>query len=80
MIAILYSVESQWVRNVLATGQLTLVTKGREHALQRPELIPQAQALPAYSRWQRRILKTRGIEHFLWAHEHDGPGRPDINS
>jgi hypothetical protein len=46
------------------------VTRGREHALERPELIPEAQALPAYPRWQQWILKARGVEDFLWAHEH----------
>jgi hypothetical protein len=40
VITILYGLDSQWVRNVLATGRLTLVTQGREHALERPELIP----------------------------------------
>lgn len=75
VITILYGLGSQWVRNVLATGRLILVTRGREHALERPELIPGARALPAYPRWQRRMLTNRGIEHFLWAHEHDGGSR-----
>ena len=70
VIPILYGLDSQWVRNVLDTGALTLVTHGREHALQRPQLIPKAQALPAFPRWQQRTLKSRGIENFLWAHEH----------
>jgi hypothetical protein len=66
------------VRNVLATGRLTLVTQGREHALERPQLIPKTQALPAYPRWQRWMLKARGDEDFLWAHEH-GSGDPTSN-
>jgi hypothetical protein len=48
VIPILYGLDSQWVRNVLDTGRLTLVTYGREHALERPELIPKTQALPAF--------------------------------
>ena len=70
MIPILYGLDSQWVRNVLDTGALTLVTHGREHALERPELIPKTQALPAFPRWQQRTLKSRRIKNFLWAHEH----------
>jgi hypothetical protein len=69
VISILYGIDSQWVRNVLATGRLTIVTRGREHVLECPELIPGDQALPAYPWYQRRMLKARGIEHYLWAHE-----------
>jgi hypothetical protein len=58
------------VRTVLHSGRLTLVTYGREHALERPEIIPKTKALPAFPRWQQRTLKSRGIENFLWAHEH----------
>jgi hypothetical protein len=70
VIPILYGLDSQWVRNVLDSGRLTVVTYGREHALERPEIIPKTKALPAFPRWQRRLLKSRGIEDFLWAHEH----------
>jgi hypothetical protein len=70
VIPILYGLDSQWVRTVLHSGRLTLVTYGREHALERPEIIPKTKALPAFPRWQQRTLKSRGIENFLWAHEH----------
>ena len=70
VIPILYGLDSQWVQNVLHTGRLTLVTHGRERRLERPELRPATQALPAFPRWQQRTLKSRGIENFLWAHEH----------
>jgi len=75
VITILYGLDSQWVRNVLAAGRLTLVTRGREHVLDRPGLIPKAEALSAYPPWQRWMLKTRGVEDFLWAHE-QGSGEP----
>jgi hypothetical protein len=70
VIPILYGLDSQWVRNVLHAGRLTLVTYGREHALQRPEIISKTKALPAFPRWQQRTLKSRAVENFLWAHEH----------
>ena len=70
VIPILYGRDSQWVRNVFDTGQVTVVTHGREHALQRPEIISTTKALPAFPRWQQRALKSRAIENFLWAHEH----------
>ncbi len=68
VIAILYGLESQWVHNAFAMGRLVLRTKGRDHLLVRPELIPPERALPAYPRWQRGQLRARKIEHFLWAH------------
>jgi hypothetical protein len=69
VIPILYGLDSQWVRNVLDTGRLTLVTRGREHVLERPELIPKARAQAAFPRWQQRMLKSRDIQNFLWARE-----------
>lgn len=77
-ITILYGVDAQWVRHVLATGQLTLRTRGRDHVLVRPELISAPDALPAYPWWQQRTLRTRGVEHFLWAHQ-PGPS-PQSNA
>jgi hypothetical protein len=69
VIPILYGLDSQWVRNVLETGRLTLVTHGREHPLERPKLIPKSRALPAFPRWQRRVLNSAGIKDFLWARQ-----------
>jgi deazaflavin-dependent oxidoreductase (nitroreductase family) len=68
VIAILYGRRSQWVRNVMAAGHFTLRTKGRDYPLERPQLIPPAQALPAFSPWQRTMLRARKIPDFLWAH------------
>lgn len=47
VIAVLYGAQSQWVRNVMAAGRFTLRTKGRDYLLERPEIIPPAQALTA---------------------------------
>jgi deazaflavin-dependent oxidoreductase (nitroreductase family) len=69
VVMILYGLDAQWVRNVLATGHVTLVTRERGHSLERPEVISAADALPAYPRWQRLLLGARGVQHFLWAHE-----------
>ena len=68
VIAVLYGAQSQWVRNVMATGRLTLRTKGRDHLLERPEIITPAQALPAFPAPARRMLRSRNIHDFVWAH------------
>ena len=68
VIAVLYGLESQWVRNVMAAGSFTLRTKGRDHVLERPEIIGPGQALPALPRLARRNALSGGIQHFVLAH------------
>jgi len=71
VIAVLYGIRSQWVRNVMAVGRFVLRTKNRDYALERPEIIPPAQALPAFPLWQRVMLKGRNIQAFVWGHRTD---------
>ena len=75
VIAVLYGTGSQWVRNVLATGRLSLRTKGRDYPLERPELIPAERAIGAFPPWQRAMLRARRIQDFfVWAHRADPVG------
>jgi deazaflavin-dependent oxidoreductase (nitroreductase family) len=68
VIAVLYGTQSQWVRNVMAAGRFTLRTKGRDYPLERPEIIPAVQALAAFPPVYRRMMRSRGIQDFVWAH------------
>ena len=68
VIPVLYGTQSQWVRNVMATGRITLRTKGRDYLLERPELIAPAQALGAYPALLRRIMRSQRTQAFVWAH------------
>jgi hypothetical protein len=68
VIPVLYGRQSQWVLNVLATGNLVLRTKGRDHVLERPELIGPDQALSGFPGWQQWMLRRRSITDFVWAH------------
>src|SRR5215216_2329831 len=75
VIPVLYGADSQWVRNVMAAGRFTLRTKGRDYQLERPEIIRPAQAMTAYPALLRRIMRSQGIQHFVWAHRRVGwPG------
>lgn len=40
--------EVDWCRNVLAAGTCTLTWRDKDYALERPEIIPRAQAMKAY--------------------------------
>ena len=68
VIPVLYGAQSNWVRNVMAASQFTLRTKGRDHLLERPEIIPPAQALAVYPLLLRRLMRRQGIQDFVWAH------------
>jgi hypothetical protein len=70
VIAVLYGIESNWVRNVMAAGRFTLQTKGRDYLLERPEIIAPAQAIPAYPALYCRMMRTRNIQHFVWRTGH----------
>ncbi len=68
VIAVLYGMQSQWVRNVMAAGRFTLRTRGRDYQLERPQIIPPAQALTAFPPLYRRMMRSRGIQAFVWGH------------
>jgi len=52
----------------MAAGRFTLRTKGRDYLLERPEIIPPAQALAAYATLLRRLMRAQEIQDFVWAH------------
>jgi deazaflavin-dependent oxidoreductase (nitroreductase family) len=64
VIALTYGRDSQWVRNVLAAGELDVVTRGRTIRLTRPELVhdPTASLVPAPV---RPILRAIGVDDFV---------------
>lgn len=52
-----YSEKSDWCRNVLAAGGCQMEWGGKFYSLQNPELIGQAEALPAFPGWLRWLLR-----------------------
>ena len=60
--------EVDWCRNVLAAGKCTLTWMGKEYALEKPELIPAADALKAYPLLVRLLIVAGGMKKFLWLH------------
>lgn len=64
MVALTYGSEVDWVRNVLAAGSATLLTRGRELRLVDPVLVrdPARRATPLPVRLGLRLL---GAEEFL---------------
>jgi deazaflavin-dependent oxidoreductase (nitroreductase family) len=63
--------EVDWCRNVLAAGECTLTWNGKEYALERPELIPAAEAMKAYPPLVKPFIVGPGTKTFLWLHPAD---------
>ncbi|GAA2420627.1 PNPOx family protein [Mycolicibacterium llatzerense] len=57
-----------WCENVLAAGKCRLARDGKEYALERPELIPAAQAMKAYPALVKPFIAGPGTKTFLWLH------------
>ena len=58
-----------WRENVLAAGKCSLTWNGTEYALERPEVIPRAEAMKAYPWWVKPFLRgAAGQNDFLWLH------------
>lgn len=60
-----YGTQVDWVRNVLAAGEATVVSKGRTYHVTSPEIIDSTQALPLLPRDRRRTFERVSIGHFL---------------
>ena len=58
-----------WLENVLAAGKCTLTWNGQEYALERPELLPRAEAMKAYPLLVKLFLAgAAGQNKFVWLH------------
>jgi hypothetical protein len=57
-----------WCENVLAAGKCTLTWNGKDYALERPELIPRAEAIKAYPLLVRPFVIGAGMNKFIWLH------------
>lgn len=68
VIALPWSDATQWVRNVQAAGGCTVTWRGREHRTDAPEILGWAQAAPAFSGWQRALLRIGRVGRFLRGH------------
>lgn len=65
LIPLPYGTDVDWVRNVLAAGEATLVCKGETLSVGSPEIIDSATALPRLPQSRRRTFERVAISHFL---------------
>lgn len=67
VISLTYGTRTDWVRNVVAAGQATLVTEGQTIESATPRVVPLAspEAAPWLSAGERRLLQWFGIDSCL---------------
>jgi deazaflavin-dependent oxidoreductase (nitroreductase family) len=68
LVALPYGTGTQWLRNVLAAGSATIVTEGRTHAVERPELVPMATVVDAFPESDRKSFRLFKVDQALRLH------------
>jgi deazaflavin-dependent oxidoreductase (nitroreductase family) len=65
LIAMPYGTRADWVRNVLAAGSATVVTRGERVEVDRPSLIPVAEVAELIPKRTMRMLRLFGVSQCL---------------
>ncbi|MCZ2859033.1 hypothetical protein [Blastococcus sp. VKM Ac-2987] len=65
MFALPYGPEADWVRNVLAAGRAIVEHEGRSVPVQRPRLVPTAEADRFLPPREQRMHRLFGVVDFL---------------
>jgi deazaflavin-dependent oxidoreductase (nitroreductase family) len=71
LIGLPYGAQADWLKNVLAAGSATLVSEGRTHRVDRPELVPIDTAGDHYSAQEQRTHRMFGVDQALRLHRVD---------
>jgi len=72
VIALPYGTRADWVRNVLAAGEATVVREGVAHHVDRPEVLPIAAAAQYLVAGDRRVHRLFGVDECLRVRMRDG--------
>lgn len=65
MIVLTYGPHVDWLRNLQAAGQGSLLWHKQEYVLQKPEFIDASRALPALPPFIKRVLSLRGAHEYV---------------
>ncbi len=68
LIALPYGTRSNWLRNVLANGEATLVHEGETYAVDHPEIVPMAGVEAAFPAGAQRMQRIFGVNEALRLH------------
>ncbi len=68
LIALPYDRRTDWLKNVLASGYATLVVDGRTYQVDKPEVIPMAEATGYFRASEQRLHRRFRVESALNLH------------
>ena len=65
VIALPYGPNTDWLKNVLASGSATIVHEGNTYRVDRPEVVPASVATPLFSSADQRTHRLFGVDECL---------------
>jgi hypothetical protein len=68
LIALPYGDRTDWMKNVVAKGSATLISGGRAYEIDRPEVIPMAEATGYFQPKEQRLHRRFQVESALRLH------------
>ena len=68
VIGLPYGPNTDWLKNVLASGSATLMHDGRSYPCDELEVVPMGEAADDFSAAERRILRLMGVDECLRMH------------
>ncbi len=68
VIGLPYGPNTDWLKNVLASGSTTLIHQGLSYECDQPEVIPSTEAANVFSPSERRALRLIGVDECLRLH------------
>lgn len=69
LIALPYGQRTDWLQNVLAKGEATIVMKGNRYPADHPEVVPLADATVYFRKNQQRLHRRFGLQSALRLHQ-----------
>ena len=60
-----YGERTDWLHNVLTSGKAEITTSGKRYPVDRPEVIPIAEATPYFRPKEQRLQRRFGVESAL---------------
>jgi deazaflavin-dependent oxidoreductase (nitroreductase family) len=74
LIALPYGKRTDWLKNVLAKGSATIVANGNAYQVDRPEVLPMAQATTYFPPREQRMHRQFHVNTALRVHQrHEAP-------
>jgi deazaflavin-dependent oxidoreductase (nitroreductase family) len=68
LIALPYGERTDWLKNVLANGQATILTHGQTYEVDHPQVVPMSEATVHFGPKEQRLHRRFGVDSCLRLH------------